>query len=273
MTRTNNVFVFSLEVKPWLDDVYQTDSKLKILYFQVKKTFDLSKNNCESSGQYGYCGRITDWLTLFLFLIGSLLALVKIKEIKYCLLLIWFWSIIIFGSFLTVPPLFMPRILGALPVFYLLAALGLDYLVRKLVPKQKTAIIIMIFLFFTLNNLKIYFWQYPQNVWGDSNKYTATEIAKNISSHPDYDYLFLTIPFLYPDFATLEYIAPKIKKTGIYKPADYLFPLKIQKTVYVFYPQYYDKLQEARKIYPMAELTEIRAVPDNQPSAYLLTID
>lgn len=266
ISRTNNVFVFSPEVKPWLDDVYQTDSKTAILLRQIKKTFNLSRQNCESSGQYGYCGRLFDLFSLFFFFLGMLV-------VRHRLLFIWFWLIVFFGSFLTVPPLFMPRLLGALPAFYLFCSLGFNWLKKQWPSGFLNIILVLIIFLMITNNLIIYFVQYPGETRGDGNKYTATKIAQALQDYPDYQVVFLTAPFLYADFATLVYIAPQIKRIGIGNPSDYIFNPQGQKIVYVFYPQYSAKLLEAKAIYPAATLIDIRSLPHRSPSAYLMKID
>lgn len=266
MSRTNNVFVFSPEVKPWRDDVYQTDSKMKIIFLQAKKTLNLSRQSCESSGQYGYCGRLFDVFSLFFFFLGMFV-------VRHRFLFIWFWLIIFFGSFLTVPPLFMPRLLGALPVFYLFCSLGFYWLKKQWSSGFLNIILVLIIFLIITNNLIIYFVQYPGKTWGDGNKYTATKIAQALQDYPDYQAVFLTAPFLYADFATLVYIAPEGQKINLASPSDYFFDQEKRQVIYVFYPAYQDKLLEAKAIYPSATLIDIRSLPHRPPSAYLLKID
>lgn len=282
-SRTNNVFLFSGEMKPWLLDVYKTDSKMRILTSQVKRSLNLSSRNCESSGQYGYCGRILDIPTLVLVLLGMSLSFWKMARWENFFLLFWFWMIIIFGSFLTVPPLFMPRILGALPVAYIFFSRGLyflrDFLLKRLRSKdmkQRLLLdmaLMMMVIFVVVHNLKIYFVKYPRAVWGDTHKYTATRIGRMMGDYKDYQFVFITTPFLYPDFSTLAYLALGTKRTGIEELTSYFFDPKAHRVIYIFYPQYRQKLIEARKIYPAAELTEVKVFPESQPSAYLLKVD
>ncbi len=266
ISRTNNVFVFSPEVKPWLDDVYQTDSKMKIIFLQAKKTLNLSRQSCESSGQYGYCGRLFDIFSLFFFFLGMFV-------VRHRFLFIWFWLIIFFGSFLTVPPLFMPRLLGALPAFYFFCSLGFYWLKKQWSSGFLNIILVLIIFLIITNNLIIYFVQYPGEIWGDGNKYTATKIAQAIKGCPNYQAVFLTAPFLYADFSTLVFISGKIKRVDVKNPNDYVFNPESQQIVYVFYPAYQDKLLEARQTYPSATTIEIRPLPHLSPSAYLLKVD
>lgn len=274
-SRVNNVFVFSEEVKPWLRDVYKTDSKLKVLGLQIERTLNMSEENCESSGQYGYCGRMFNIPTLFFFLTGIFLSLARIKHIQSFFLLCWFWLVIIFGSFLTIPPLFMPRILGALPVVYIFFSVGFYYL-RSLLGKVSNAVDVLfaiVVVFILVSNLKIYFVDYPKEIWGDHNKYRATIIAKAIKEHGNFTSVFLTGPSLHADFSTLEYIAPGSERVEISNPASYQFDSDVRRVIYIFYPRYYEKFIEAKELYSSSEVIEVKFPPESQPSAYMLRVD
>lgn len=259
-TRVNNIYVFGQEVGPWLDSVYGGREKMTVLLGQMKQTFNLSSQGGDSSGQYGYRGRIFSLPILLLAIAGMIFSCWQWKERRYFFLLVWFWLTIIFGSLLVVPPSFMPRLLIALAAFYLFAAIALE---RINWPILTLAVIV----FFILTNIKTYFFVYPQVIWGDGNKYRATEIGRYLANlDSSYKAYFFTQPALYANFATLRYLAPEIVKK------DSREIIQEQRAVYVFYPEDKIMIEEVKRKMPRGKVIVVKDVLE-RIHAYVYQLD
>lgn len=259
-SRQNNVFIFSPETREWQESICQaSQNSLCLLFKQIKTTFDFTPKGGDTSGQYGYRGPILEIITLILFLIGLVFCFKNYKKSIFTFLIFWLLATYLFGSVLTVPPSFMPRLTGIIPLFFLLAALPLAALVKNSkIPRYFSFPIVIIFLIIiSFKNLKIYFHDNLAKNLGDPNKYTATRIAfwlkQNANNRP---IVFLMKPFIYPDFAPIRYLAPEIKKYIAPAQPDQMNPdTAPPQAIFIIHPRYQNKLEEIITIYPQGKTT------------------
>lgn len=253
-SRFESIYIFSPGSAYWTDEAYKNKSVFNVVLEQTKKTFNISTRGGDTSGQYGYRGRVLS-IPLLLFLVMGFTVLVRnIIQTKYILLLAWFFLPLVFGEIIMVDPFFFPRASPAIPPLFIIIGLGAGFVWRKIKPpvglisKIITTVFILLVALIVYCDLYTYFVRSEKESFGDPNKYAATKISKYIATlTPDAEVVFLTAPNLYSDFAPIRFLAPNTKRINIDFPESYLaHKINAQKTVFVIYPDYLHKLNEIK---------------------------
>lgn len=270
-SRTKAVFLFAPDGREWTKNEYQGKGLVRILFEQTKKTFSLFGQ--DKGGQYGYKGMILDPPTLIFFLSGMIFILFSWQKISSLLFLLWFSLTLLLGGILTtIPePPFAPRLAGVFPVISLLTALGISFWAKFLSRKVAFIFTTGVLLLIAFLNLKTYFWESEKNQWGDPNKYTATKIASYLNSYPSAEAIFLTAPFLYSDFGSIRFLAPKAKTQNIAKPLTFIPPSISRETLFIVYPIYKNKISDIIRTNPQGELIEEKN-PQRQTQFFLYKV-
>ena len=118
----------------WLaDETARTGaSQVQILFERVAHAF-LSLNHYPALDFYGANIPMLSVITATLFTLGLLYALWRTRDYRYLLLNGWFWSITVAIGLFTLPPGADPyRMLLALPAAMIMAAIGLDLILKAL---------------------------------------------------------------------------------------------------------------------------------------------
>lgn len=279
-SRFQSIYIFSPGSGWWAKTAYPNENVLEIFTSQIQKTFNIFRGE-DTSGQYGYKGRILDPIILISLIIGIVLALKNINQTKSLLLFLWFILPLIFGEIVMIDPFFFPRAAPAIPPLFIFAGLGIKFVWEKMqnLSPFKSKVFLVNILFLTLfmiyiyQNLYIYFIKSEQESFGDPNKYSATKIAKYFNQlEPQYQVIFLTAPNLYADFSTIKFIAPKVKPTNINNPFDFQSTKILKKTVFIVYPEYFEKLREIISLNPRGQLLE-KYNPKGRIQFYIYKID
>lgn len=246
-SRSNAVFVLSKSGMKW-ENNFDTKS---LLLNQVEKTFSIWKG--DNSGQYGYKGVLFDYLTLFLFALG-IVESIKLK--LHLKIFFYTWVIVsLLGQILTTAPgpIFLPRFVVGLPIFYIFVGLGFYLIIRSMnyfMVDRKLQKLVLAFslLYIIIFNINIYFSLYLKQLSGDPNAYAATKIGKYLNTFgKSYQAIFLTSPNLHADFSTIKFLAPKSNTIDIDKPDTYE-PTAVNKTIFVIYPNYQFKIGQIKNI-------------------------
>ncbi len=151
-----------------------------------------------------------------LFLLGMAYALAHLLEPRYFILLIWFWTVILFGGILTLNPPANTRLLMTTPALALLLAIGaykvLEYMQKFNLIKQRafTPVLVVLSLILMYQNVNYYMFTYRTNMYfQDANGEYAMEVgemARSLGS--DYSIYVLGEPRIFSGFPTLAFIAP-----------------------------------------------------------------
>jgi hypothetical protein len=118
----------------WLtDEVARTGaSQIQLLFERVAHAF-LSLNHYPAIDFYGANIPMLTVITATLFMLGLVYSLWRTRDYRYLLLNGWFWAITIAIGVFTLPPNADPyRMLLALPAAMIMAAIGLDLIVKAL---------------------------------------------------------------------------------------------------------------------------------------------
>lgn len=260
--RFESIYVFSPGSAYWTSEVYKNKSVFNVVLEQTKKTFNISARGGDTGGQYGYQGRVLSVPLLFFLVTGFVVLMQNLTKTKYILLLPWFFLPLVLGEIIMVDPFFFPRASPAIPPLFIIIGLGSEFIWRKikrtpgLISKMIAFVFILLVAFVVYRDLYTYFVRSEKESFGDPNKYAATKISKHIATlTPDAKVVFLTAPNLYSEFAPIRFLAPNIERINIDFPESYpVYKINAQKTVFVIYPNYLDKLNEIRKLNPNGEL-------------------
>ncbi len=202
-------------------------------------------------------------------LLGLGVAIIKSNQVRYLILLIGYLVTIIFAAALLVELPTSHRLLSALPLVFLLAASGLDWLTQKLVAlagqkersyvKRLPQIVLLITLFFGLLNVAFYFTTY-QNAhrFGDRN----TEIAFSVGNYlaaldQDWTVYFVGAPQMYANAPTISYLSADFHNgfnlhdvtEGVEPPAAIT-----RQSVYIFTPDHFDDFGRIQEQMPGGEV-------------------
>lgn len=166
------------------------------------------------------------YLTVFssiLFLLGMGYALAFLFELRHFIVLIWFWSVILFGGILTANPPANTRLLMTSPAVALLMALGaskmLEYLQKfRLIPELIIApVLFAAVCITTYQNIDFYMFEYRNNMYfQDPNGEYAMEVglmAKNMGE--DFQIFLLGAPRVFSGLPTLPFIVPNNPRTDL----------------------------------------------------------
>lgn len=156
--RTNEVFIFSETRREWIGN----RSFLNIISSQTKQTLNIFVG--DNSEQYGYKGQLFDYVTILLF-IGGIAYSFKIPSSNFVLISMWFIFALL-GQIATLAPIpiYLPRFVTGLPVFFIFCALGLESFVKAF-NKYKFIlpfVLLILFSYVILFNLHTYFIEYPR---------------------------------------------------------------------------------------------------------------
>jgi SAM-dependent methyltransferase/4-amino-4-deoxy-L-arabinose transferase-like glycosyltransferase len=203
-----------------------------------------------------------------LFVIGAGVALLRLRQPRYALLLIWTAVTVTFAGALLVDPPASHRLLIAAPAVSFLAALGLYEFARLVLAvlnrsagAQRTLVVLGILsLLIAVADLSFYFGDYRTGYrFGDRN----TEIAGGIAAYlqtlsaeetavyfhgPPVMYVtFPTIPFLVPDFQA------GLNLFDVEGPAA---PIAVaaENLVFIYVPERSDELERTQMAYPGGEI-------------------
>lgn len=166
--------------------------------------------------------------TAVLFIIGFIISLIRLKQLKFTMLVVWVGVTVIFGAALLIDPPQSHRILIAVPAVVLLAAIALLEIAElarsALSPgdeEQTTAVtpkfllaIAAVALVLAVSDVAFYYGRYPStHTFSDTNTEVAYEIAQQLNElDGSWSVYFFGPPAMYTDFPTFPYLLPQFKR-------------------------------------------------------------
>jgi len=234
-------------------------SVLSILFEQFTRTFLVF---ISSPALGNFFNSPYPYLTLLgsvFFLLGIGFALAHLWEPAYFIVLLWFWSVILFGGILTLNPPANTRMLMTAPPVALLIAIGIE---KTLAYPQKfgllparTVIPMMAILvgILTYQNIRYYMGEYRTGMYfQDANGEYAMEaglMAKELG--PEYQIYSLGAPRVFTGFPTFTFLAPDNPKADLTAEAISMLELPPgQRSIFFASPENLGALEELRNQYP-----------------------
>jgi 4-amino-4-deoxy-L-arabinose transferase-like glycosyltransferase len=249
----------------------------------------------DRSGQYGNSLPLIDYYTAVFFVLGLGYAIYRWADPRFALLLIWLVLTLVIGGVLTIESPFTPRIIGAMPVPFILAAVALDRLWAALDRRLRAPALAATNALFVKDkvglreNLRVrlesvahysvpaaitlflcaaayfnywsYFEHYMNSIDGWAQREPATAIARYAAAlRPDRTLYVLSAPELFVWHGTIRFLAPNLWGYDLTEPSTDL-PIRdvnTQSASFVMLPNYLKYLDQLRKLYPHGRYLEFR---------------
>jgi 4-amino-4-deoxy-L-arabinose transferase-like glycosyltransferase len=234
-------------------------SQLAILFNQFTRTIMVF---IASSAPGNFLNSPVPYLTILgsiVFLLGMGYALAYLFDTKHFIILLWFWTVILFGGILTLNPPANTRMLMTSPPVAIFMALGLYKIVQylqkfriiseRLVPPFLLAVSLVII----YQNANFYLVEYRDNMYfQDANSEYAMEaglIAKELGD--DYTIYALGLPRIFSGFPTLAFLTPRNARMDFTAEsmATFLLPPN-QKVAFFAIPENRTLLEEISQKFP-----------------------
>lgn len=154
------------------------------------------------------------WIAIFLFL-GMFYVFWHFKQVRYMMLVGWFWAPVLIGSALTTEPPSHQRMLSAAPALVLIVAVGLWRFAQSLrvmipISKRRMLAICMVFVGLTaLLDLHFYFlgeYRTGHYFEVEGNEFSYEVGLKAGTLGPNYRLLLIGAPYIYSPFADFHYL-------------------------------------------------------------------
>jgi 4-amino-4-deoxy-L-arabinose transferase-like glycosyltransferase len=161
-------------------------SALFLLGRQLWRSFSLFVSTPAASGFYNSPKPLLDPVWSIAFLLGMMFSWIRLRDPRYALLNIWFWSVLAFGGALILPPPHAERLLLATPAVAVFAALGI-WNVWSLVARisgmnWQVAGAFATVAVLAFSSLSFYFREYtPRYYFADLNSEVGTELGRYLA--------------------------------------------------------------------------------------------
>ncbi len=217
----------------------------------------------DTSSYYNPGRPLLSFWPALLFAFGSVVALLRWRQLRYALLLIWVGVTIIFAGALLLDPPASHRLLFAAPAVALLAALGLAEIARlaapvwqrRLNPQQTLTILAALAVLIAVGDILFYFGPYrASHRFGDRNTEIADRVAAYLQTLPaDTVAYFHGPPVMYADFPTIPFLAPRFRLGenlfNVEEP-DAPLPVESGPLVFIYIPERSGELADTQARWP-----------------------
>jgi hypothetical protein len=197
-----------------------------------------------------------------LLLIGLGLALVRAKQVRFSMLLIWYFVILVFASALLIAPPSSHRLLVASPVVYLLVALSLSWCTQyafnlaKIKQRFLLPVLVLIAILLSLLDLGFYFGPYRiEHRFGDRNTEIAFEMSEYLNSlEGEWTVYFYGAPSMFSSFPTFAYLIEewqtKINMLDVAEDAPLPTAINEGNSAHIFVPERASELTDVQQQWP-----------------------
>jgi SAM-dependent methyltransferase len=238
-------------------------SLLDLVGWQLSQAALAFNYSLDTASYYNPGRPLLSFWPALLFVFGSGVAILRGRQLRYALLLLWFSvTVVVAGALLLDPPA-SHRLLFAAPAVYLLAALGLVEIVRvataavqrPLAVRQMLALLAGLAVLIAAADLFFYFGPYRAAYrFGDRNTEIADQVAAYLSTLPAGSVVYFHgPPVMYADFPTITFLAPQ------FRPGENLFnvedpaaalPVQSDALVFIYIPERSAELAETQARLP-----------------------
>ena len=224
----------------------------------------------DTSTSYGPLVPFLDFVFGLLAVLGLILALFRLRQIRYSILVVWVAVMIIFAGALLLDPPNSHRLIAAMPAVSLLAATALSALAQaftkpagengeedavKGIPAY-LLVLVVVSLAIAIYDIGFYFGTYRhENAFGDRNTEIADGIAHYLNSlEGDWVAQFYGPPGMYVSFPTIPFLATEFEEdVNLFDVPQGSIPLHDQnaaKQTYLFLPERYQEIEQLRAVHP-----------------------
>lgn len=258
-------------------------SQSEVMQEQLVQALLSFNSSLDKSGAYRPERPLLGYGTAVLFVLGLGLAIVRLRQFRYSLLLVWIIIPIIFAGALLLESPSSHRLIITAPALCILAAIALSEIGRWLqsglkrrastatltTDNQKSPsansslrlpILLAVAILIALLDINFYFVTYrQQHSFADRN----TEIADNLADYlntlgADWDAYFFGAPSMYVDFPTITFLVENFQKNINLFDTEGFETALIQdsgkKKTFVFLPEHSAEIGEAQTRFPDGHL-------------------
>jgi len=258
------------------------------LLVQVDRYATLFNIGGDRSGQYGSSLSLLDYYTAVFFVLGLAYALPRWREPCFALLLLWLVLTVLVGGVLTIESPFTPRLIGLMPVPFMLAAVALEQVyarvraelsapassglmaragarwsaaITRLARWAPAAAVVLLLAASIYWNYWASFERYIHTIDGWAQREPASAIARYAAlMQPDQTLYVLSQPDLFVRHGTIRFLAPNVRGADLLDPANEL-PIHdtlTHRASFVMLPNHLQWLELLRVLYPHGEYTQVR---------------
>ena len=259
MDRANTLGIF--QSNWFLEESIRTgQNTADILSQQLGQSLFAFQSGEDTSNAYNAGNSLLSFGPAVFLLAGIALALWRLRQLRYQLLLIWLGVTLFTAAFLLQSPPSSHRLLIAVPAVYLLIALALGRLGQQILSFLRLKrgyllpFLVVLALFMSLTDLAFYFGQYrSQHRFGDRNTEIAYEVAGYLNSlDGSWNAYFHGPPSMYTGFPTFPFLLDDLGQTLTF--TDIPDPDSSQppqgNTVYLFLPERTAEIPGIQSLYP-----------------------
>ena len=229
----------------------------------------------DTGTSYGPLVPLLNFAAGVLAVLGFLLALIRIKQLRFSLLFVWISVTIIFAGALIENPPGSHRYIIAAPAVMIVAALALVEMVRALLGEtikdenseetktlglQKQTLLLLIPLIIAaaiaFYDINYYFGPYKtENHFADRNTEIANDMAEYLNSlDGDWSAYFYGPPSMYVGFSTIPFLVQDFHAESnlfdVLEPGAQLQQTTSPNLTFIFLPERYNEIKELKAVYP-----------------------
>jgi 4-amino-4-deoxy-L-arabinose transferase-like glycosyltransferase len=220
---------------------------------------------------------LLDSASAVLFTFGLVYSLAHIHERRHCLLMLWYWGVIISGGMLLENPPNSQRLLLTTIPASVSVALGLsltdDVAGRIYRWRRSSTWMVLAFALAALAvaSVRFYFGPYTRSrVYPGLNTEVGHQLGLYLRQRgPGYRYYFFAPPRMYAGFPSIVYLAPEVEGEDVLEPLTgppgFVEPDKLP--LFVFLPERLAEIEYVEATYPKGRRLEFR-----QPAGSLLFV-
>jgi 4-amino-4-deoxy-L-arabinose transferase-like glycosyltransferase len=203
-----------------------------------------------------------------IFMLGLAYMLWRIKDPRFLILFIWFWTVVILGSALTTSPPANQRLLMSMPALVIIISVALSKILDAFarlgspIARCTPAVLLAAIIFIGYSNLTFYFRDYRMGHYYEDPKDELTYETRiyTMPLHNQGRVLLIGDPKTpYISFKSFDYFAPDVEKTSV-NDINYqmLFGLSYSKDVlFIALPGYKADLQFIAQAIPGGEWHQV----------------
>lgn len=263
MDRANALGIF--QSNWFLEESVRTgQNTADVLVGQIQQSIFAFQSGEDTSNAYNAGNSLLSFGPAVFLLAGVALALWRVRQLRYQLLLIWLGVTLFTAALLLQSPPSSHRLLIAVPAVYLLIALALGWLGQQILSFLRLnqgyllPVLVVLALSMSLTDLAFYFGQYrTQHRFGDRNTEIAYEMATYLNGlDGSWNAYFHGPPSMYTGFPTFPFLLEDLGETLTF--TDITDPGSPQppqgNTVYLFIPERTAEISEVQSLYPVGRV-------------------
>jgi hypothetical protein len=238
--RTASVWVLADENRGHVESTLGATTTTGILLEQVRRTFAGFAFLGDTSSQYGTEQPLLSLFTAILCVVGMFLCLRHVRQRQYFFLLLWLGFGLVLGSFVIIDPPAYTRLIIIFPIPFILAAVGLDAILRRLSRRfswggaEIAVVCVLVFAQSAAFDLGGYY-RFTQKMEIVPREWDVLRVLDRLDGN--YDFYLFTGPFLFADSPVLRLFSTGKHAVSAFSEED-LPTLLARDAVFVVMPEF-----------------------------------